>query len=242
MLFHYLGKLVFKHIVYGVLFQSFHVTPQRKWDKVPILIVSNPEAYSAEISFGITLLIQQVTEFRLTVAYFTGNIVNQAPDTDLRIYVENSTHENTYALSRGGTVYPGETLYVYINARIASLYEREYLIQSTIDGKILKIEPTQNERIREYVLDVEVHDEDDYAVLLHHITHDGEEFGEIMTWFYNGTKEEKLILPNSLYLNDGILDVGEYVYFGEIFKHYDEYHIDFEIGTPIGAIGHHEQP
>ena len=219
-----------------VVSEYSYITPKGEWDKVPILVVSNPGTYSAEIGYSITLATQQITGFKLTVAYSTGSIIDQAPNVDLRIYVGDFTHKYTYALSEGGDVNPGETLYVYINARIASLYEHEYLVQRTSAGVVIREEPTGNERIREYVLEVEAHDEGDYSVLLDYITYDGKEFEGIMKWFYNGTKEEKLILSNSVYLDDGVLDVGEYVQFGEIFKNYDEYSVNFEIGLPIGAI------
>ena len=210
--------------------------------KVPVMIVQNipnSEGESGEIDWSITILSAKVSGFKLTVAYGTG-IVENAPNVDLEIYSLDFTTKNIWEFSKGDNLPPGGSQHAYIYARVAHIYEKEYKVTETIDGVVISEEPTGRERIREYVFDVKTIETGDYLKIaggkedrLPSISGEGEE--SIMDWFYEGTKEEVLVIPNSN-VSDGDLDVNEDVQLGEIFDNFDVYEQNFEIGIPVGAL------
>jgi len=131
-------------------------------------------------------------------------------------------------------VSPNELSYAFICAKIGNIYEREYIIQKTLDGTVLRMKPTGRERIREEVFDLKVYKVRNSYYPVCDWTKSETKFKDLMKWLYNGTMKEKLIIRGTA-LEDGKLDVQEMIFLEEILDYYDSYDVDFEIGIPVGA-------
>lgn len=198
------------------------------WTDVPILIVTNPYPNSV-INWGITLGITHESTFRITFSYGIS-IIDNAPYVNLTTYNgEVWSISEKYYFYQGNNIIPEGSHWIYIRARFTHVHERKWRV-FICAGVVMKEEPTNEERIREYIYSIQLNGNTIVG---------GQKSGlpsqSIMNWFYNGTKEEVLSISGTP-LSDGDLDVGEAIAFPQIFNCYDQYNEDFEIGIPIGAM------
>ena len=195
---------------------------------IPILIITNPCSYSGVVGWTVTMTATYETTFRMTFSYGT-NIIAQAPNVNLVTYSVGWSISEKYTFIRSDNTLPQKSQWVYIRGKFAHVHEKKYWV-CRVAGQIVKSEPTDDERIKEYIYSLQLDG--------NHIVggyKDGLPSQNIMDWFYDGTEEEHLYIQGTS-LSDGDLNVGEIIYFEDIINCYDQYNEDFEIGIPVGAL------
>jgi len=195
---------------------------------IPILIIDNRESNSV-INYGISVRRTKETWFKMTVS--TGNEMLEKLTAPSKVKVGDVSISKTAYFDRGNNLYPGEAQWVYIRGKLAHVHQKEYYVCRRMGDGIVRKDPTGKERMLDYVYSIQVNSEN---VIIGGIK-SGLPPSDIMNWMYNGTRDEWLKIPDTA-LSDGILEVNTSEEFYDIFKTFDVYKQDFEVGIPVGAI------
>lgn len=221
------------------VYYVWELVPEYSWIPndfvdVPLLIINNTGSKNSKIDFSVEFSAQKKTLFKVTLSYgnnIAEKIANgQTPE--LKIYSKGPSLAYYYDFYADDEAYKGEFRYVWISAKPAHEFYREYK-EVYHYGVLISKEPTGKEKIRDLIRDVELETQHDIRGGVKSQLNSFDK--SVMHNIYRGATMDHLYISGT-YLADGDLDSGERVLLKRIFHHYDVKKVNFEIGIPVGAM------
>ena len=204
--------------------------------EVPVLMAYNMDETSAGVTGSISIETTNTFGFYATIAY-GYDIKAKAENGDygsisLTLYKsDGATYTNKAYFYREVSISGEEKEYIYIIAKpVYALYKEYLVVYDPNTGIIVYKTPTGDEKIRTFVADVQVINEN----IVGNVKSGLSPNSNITDWFFEGVYLDHLYLPGEL--ADGDLDPGETVALPQILSHYDIHQVGFSIGVPIGAV------
>ena len=223
----------YEWVINSTLSRTYH-----NFVKVPIMLLDNPEALSAQVDGEIEIRTTHSTRFRLSIGYGYKILENQY--ASLNIYSLRAGYKDVLQYKNGYPVGPATTSkgWIYINATPTLTFEEEYqyLWWRDYSGQVhlISASKTGNERIKVEITDIQWVIKNNIKRIVGGFNKGFPETS-FMDQFFYGTETEPP--PISDYTIDPSTSSTENsIYLDEIIKGYDSSTNAIGVGLPVGAL------
>ena len=205
--------------------------------KTPIMLLDNPESYSAQVTGVISFTMEHTTSFHVTIGYGSNILENSSAILDVYGISPSISDKLEYQNNIGVGPLSETKAWIYIYAKPALFFEEEYQYLWYMDNggepHLISKSKTGEQRIRIEITDIDYYIQDGVKKI-----HGGALLGFPSTdfvdrFFYGTTIEQPPIEVNILEPTTGDEAL---IYLTEIINGYDSSNKVLGIGIPIGAL------